>query len=114
MDDRILIPNATRSIVFGIVAWPVACLTIIPVVGPMAAPILSALFAFAGLAAGISALRVINREPEEYSGMGRAVVGTTISTVGTLVFGGYVLFLMGALLLGAAGGVLEGVLDAVR
>ncbi len=114
MDDRILIPNATRSIVFGILAWPAACLTIIPVVGPMAGPVLAALFAFAGLAAGISALRVLNREPDEYSGMGRAVVGTTISTVGTLIFGGYVLFLMGALLIGAAGAIFQAIMDAVR
>ncbi len=114
MDDRILIPNATRAIVFGILAWPIGCLTIIPVVGPIIGPILSALFAFAGLASGLSALRVLYKEPEEYTGMGRAVTGTVISSIGTLIFGGYVLFLMGALLLGAAGGVIEGILDAIR
>ncbi len=110
MDDRIPIPNATRSIIFGILAWPAACLMIVPVVGFFIGPCLSAVLSLAGLAAGIQALLLIRKEPDEYSGLPQAVIGTVISTIGTMLFGGWTLVILLGLAFGAVGGVLQGIL----
>jgi hypothetical protein len=109
MDDRIPIPNATRSIMFGVLAWPAACLMFIPVVGLFIGPFLSAILALAGLLAGLQALLLLYREPEEYKGMAQAVIGVVISTIGTLVFGGYALIIVLSLAFGSVAGIIEGI-----
>jgi len=110
MDDRIPIPNATRSIVFGILAFPASCITAIPVIGTFIGPFLSAVLAFAGLAAGVQALLLLNREPDEYKGMPQAVVGTVISVIASIIFGGLALMVLLSLVFGVGAGLLDSVL----
>jgi|ETNmetMinimDraft_26_1059896.scaffolds.fasta_scaffold47903_2 hypothetical protein len=88
MDDILIrVPNATRSLVFGLCCHLLLCGALIPLVGGYIAAFGPLLVAFAGLMAGISAIRIIMKEPDVYTGMGLAIAGTVISGVSLFAYG---------------------------
>jgi hypothetical protein len=100
MDDILIrVPNATRSLVFGLCCHLLLCGGVIPLAGLYIAAFGPLLVSFAGLMAGISAIRIIMKEPDVYSGMGLAIAGTVISGVSFFCYGVFSLLMCGGALM---------------
>ena len=99
-DVLIRVPNATRSLIFGLCCHLLLCGAFIPLVGGYVAIFGPMLMAFAGLMAGISAIRIILKEPEVYTGMGLAIAGMVVSLMALLGYGGFALLGLVGMILG--------------
>lgn len=92
VEELILVPSATRSIVVGLAAFPVFC---IPIVGGLASIVTAA----GAIGLALSAMKIIAREPDTYSGMLRAQIGLAIGVLAVAFWLGMIALQCGPLLL---------------